>query len=179
MKQIPNILSFFRILLIPLFIISVTKDQLANAGILLVISGATDVLDGFLARRFNWMTPLGALLDPLADKLTQTAVSISFIFVLKEFVFLFAVLILKDLLMLVASAYAVKKKIHFTSALWFGKAATFIFYASMILILLVPTIPESVQFGMVAACTVSAVFACVMYLRVFLKVAIPEHKGEL
>ena len=75
---IPNILSYFRILLIPLFVYwylsAETPAQFFRAAVVLGISGLTDTFDGRIARRFNQITELGILLDPVADKLTEGAV---------------------------------------------------------------------------------------------------------
>ena len=84
MKHIPNILSKFRIVMIPFYLIAIFNEDKLGAGLILIVSGITDLLDGFLARQFNWMSEIGKLLDPLADKLTQTAISLSFIFLIQE-----------------------------------------------------------------------------------------------
>lgn len=73
MKHIPNILSTFRIVMIPFYLIAIFNEDKLGAGLILIVSGITDLLDGFLARQFNWMSEIGKLLDPLADKLTQTS----------------------------------------------------------------------------------------------------------
>lgn len=168
MKHIPNILSFFRILLIPFFIIAVIENNMMLAGLLIIVSGFTDFLDGFLARKFKWNTRLGELLDPLADKLTQTAISISFIFIVKEYSAYFWIFLIKDFLMLLASYYAYKKKLHISSAKWFGKLATFMFYISMILIVLIPSMPDLIIHLLLATSAGLSIFSCIMYLKVFL-----------
>ena len=71
LKNIPNILTIIRFLLIPTIFYSALQDNYVIAAILLVLSGITDVLDGFIARKFNCITNFGTLFDPLADKLTQ------------------------------------------------------------------------------------------------------------
>ena len=69
---IPNILSFFRLILIPVLIWSyVVKKNYAATGWILLLSGLTDIADGFIARRFHMISKLGKILDPVADKLTQ------------------------------------------------------------------------------------------------------------
>ena len=75
---IPNILSFFRLCLIPVIIwlYTVEKND-AAAGAVLILSGATDVADGFIARHFHMISDLGKVLDPIADKLTQAAMLFS------------------------------------------------------------------------------------------------------
>ncbi|MCL1907943.1 MAG: CDP-alcohol phosphatidyltransferase family protein [Holophagaceae bacterium] len=69
---IPNFLTLLRILAIPVFAICVWYGQLITACILFGMAGLTDVLDGFIARRFNQFSALGAFLDPTADKLLMT-----------------------------------------------------------------------------------------------------------
>ena len=71
---IPNLLSVFRLVLIPIFVWTycVRRGYLVTAGILL-LSGLTDIADGFIARRFHMVSALGMALDPIADKLTQAA----------------------------------------------------------------------------------------------------------
>ena len=79
-KQIPNILTVSRFFLIPFIIYFILKEQYILALVLLVISGLTDVLDGFIARKFNFITNFGKLIDPLADKTTQIAVLLTLAF---------------------------------------------------------------------------------------------------
>ena len=73
---VPNALSVLRIVIIPFFAWFFLKDQLLEAVALLVLSGLSDCVDGFLARKLNQVTELGKMLDPLADKLTQGVVAI-------------------------------------------------------------------------------------------------------
>ena len=84
-KTIPNILSFIRIALIPVFcvlMVSAMEGNILNIKkfvigiIIFVIAGLTDLFDGKIARKFNQVTDLGKMLDPVADKLTQFAVAI-------------------------------------------------------------------------------------------------------
>lgn len=69
MFTIPNIISFIRLLLIPVFIVWLVDDRIAAAGWLLGLIGATDWIDGYLARRLNQVTEIGKFLDPLADRI--------------------------------------------------------------------------------------------------------------
>ena len=68
--SIPNIMSMFRIALIPLFASALLRGRTAAATALIALSALTDVADGFVARRFHMVTQLGKVLDPVADKLT-------------------------------------------------------------------------------------------------------------
>ena len=66
--NIPNLLTILRILLVPVIILLILRQRYQAAMWLLLVAGITDALDGFIARRFNQLTHLGAILDPLADK---------------------------------------------------------------------------------------------------------------
>jgi cardiolipin synthase len=67
--NIPNLLTLFRLLLVPIFVILVIYGQTFYAFLAFIIAGVTDALDGFIARVFSQQTVLGAYLDPIADKL--------------------------------------------------------------------------------------------------------------
>ena len=73
---IPNILSFFRIALIPIIVWLYLTNHPVWALIVIILSGITDVIDGFIARKFNMITDFGKFVDPVADKLTQGIVMI-------------------------------------------------------------------------------------------------------
>ena len=136
--NIPNLLSIMRIILVPIFTYEfVVCDDFTTAGILLLISGFTDCLDGYIARKFNMITNLGKILDPLADKLTQ--VMTVFCLATKNYPimwYLFAFLIVKDILLLIGGIALYKKRDFVVSSNWFGKIATIIFYVAVIFITL-------------------------------------------
>jgi len=75
--NIPNTLSIFRILLVPVFLFFIVKDRFSHALVVFVAAGLTDAVDGFIARAFNQKTELGANLDPLADKLLLVSVYVA------------------------------------------------------------------------------------------------------
>ena len=99
-RNIPNILTLFRIVLIPFIVVSIIRDDYILALIFFIISGLTDILDGFIARKFNFITDFGKLIDPLADKLTQIATLISI--VIKELIpyWILIVILLKEVIMI-------------------------------------------------------------------------------
>ncbi len=68
MFTIPNLLTFLRLLLIPFFLLASFHGMFVAAFVLFVTAAVTDIFDGFIARRFNQRSRLGAILDPLADK---------------------------------------------------------------------------------------------------------------
>ena len=67
-RHLPNILSVLRILMAPPAVLALTTGRYSAALLLILAAGVTDVLDGYLARRFQWTSWLGSVLDPLADK---------------------------------------------------------------------------------------------------------------
>ena len=71
--SVPNLLSLFRMALVPLFVIAITRDAPFYALLVFVVAGVTDAFDGFVARFWNQKTALGAYLDPAADKLLLTS----------------------------------------------------------------------------------------------------------
>ena len=142
---IPNLLSCFRIILIPVFIvlyINVPDDQIALWPILvLILSGITDMMDGFIARRFNMISDLGKMLDPVADKLTQAAVIGCLMFRFPELVVLFVVYVIKELVMMIGGLVMLKgKRKQVPYAKWYGKVSTFEMYFAMALLLIFPAI---------------------------------------
>jgi len=75
-NNIPNLLSAIRIIMVPIFVcvfLTNYPDHVLPAILVFIAAGATDIIDGFIARKYNWSTRLGRLLDPLADKLLQAS----------------------------------------------------------------------------------------------------------
>lgn len=169
MKHIPNILSFFRIVLIPFFVWQMLKDNTWNAAVILGISGLTDLLDGFLARRYNWISQLGKVLDPVADKLTQVTVCVVLAYKLARFWPFFAVLLFKDLIMLILGGYLVKKGVRLDGARWFGKVVTVLFYVSMVAIVFIPDMPGWLITTLLSVTTGCAIIAALLYIPEFIK----------
>ncbi len=164
MRHIPNILSAFRIALIPFFVWQMLAGNTLNAGLILIASGLTDTLDGNLARKFGWISDLGKVLDPVADKLTQTAVSVCLMIRFPSLWFFFAALILKELIMLVLGGYLTRGGVHLKGSRWFGKLATVVFYAVMILLVLVPDLPDWSATLMLVLAAACAVIAGLLYI---------------
>lgn len=69
MFNVPNSISFLRLLLIPIFVWTALTDQLAISCLIIFIASFTDWLDGFAARKLNQFTRIGQLLDPISDRL--------------------------------------------------------------------------------------------------------------
>ena len=132
---VPNILSVMRIILIFPFVISILNDNYIHAGIILILSGISDLLDGIIARKLNQITTLGKILDPMADKLTLMAVMICFGIKFPCIFPFMIILVFKELCMLFGGAILIKQKKIPTTARWYGKFATVVFYFSVIIII--------------------------------------------
>ena len=177
---IPNFLSFIRILVIPFLVLYFLEENYIMSGIMLLISGISDMFDGMLARKLNQVTQLGKMLDPVADKLTLIAVVIC-INILYPTVFLFViVLFAKEFIMLCGGMVLIKMKIKPPAAKWYGKVATVIFYTCMITIVLLKAIwgisNATVTYILLIITTVSMLFALVKYAIVFFEL-IKEKKN--
>ena len=137
--KIPNLLSVFRLVLIPACVYTFISDKYEAwvPFVIIFVSWLTDVLDGYIARHFNMITQLGMVLDPLADKLTQVV----FLFALysKNWIpeIIFYVLTGKEFLMLCGAIFLKKRlKESIIPANKWGKSATGLFYLSIGLLLL-------------------------------------------
>ncbi|MFT4279398.1 MAG: CDP-alcohol phosphatidyltransferase family protein [Rhodopseudomonas sp.] len=75
--SIPNIITLCRILLVPVVVWAIASNEMAIAFAVFVVAGVSDAVDGFLAKRFNMASELGALLDPLADKALLVSIYVS------------------------------------------------------------------------------------------------------
>lgn len=132
--NIPNILSFIRIIIIIPFVLYFLEDDYLSAALMLILSGLSDMFDGIIARKLNQITRLGKVLDPVADKLTLTAVILCMGIKFPEIIPLVIILILKDISMLIAGSILLKKDIEPPAAKWYGKLSTVFFYISVIII---------------------------------------------
>lgn len=134
--SIPNIISLCRLLLIPLIIVVYIRGRLWLAVILLGISALSDAADGYIARHFHQITPLGKVLDPIADKLTQVALGICLVFTFPALLPLVIVLVLKELLMLYWGVNLLRAGKKPFSARWWGKVSTTAFYIGALIIMI-------------------------------------------
>jgi cardiolipin synthase len=130
-KHIPNILTMFRFVLIPFIVESLNEGNYILAFVFLTISGLTDVLDGFIARKFNFVTNFGKLIDPLADKATQ--VSVLTVLALQNIIplWILVIVLLKECIMIAGASFLYGKELVVSSK-WYGKLATVLFYIAIV-----------------------------------------------
>lgn len=140
--SIPNLLSLFRLILIPVYAalyLNATEDyQFFIAGTILAASCLTDMIDGRIARKFNMITTLGKVLDPLADKLTQFTLTIC---LSSKYPALYPVLglfVIKELFQLSLGIFFLRKGKMLSGALMTGKICTTVLFISLIALVLFP-----------------------------------------
>jgi cardiolipin synthase len=112
------------------------EKAFAYTAVLLITSGLTDLLDGYIARKFNQISDAGKILDPLADKLTQLVLAAVFFVEDIVFAWLFILLLVKEVYMTVAGFVLIRRGGKPFSSRWWGKLSTALLYAYMVLVIL-------------------------------------------
>lgn len=146
-NTIPNWLSYIRIILVPVFAVLYCNGgdvQRIAALLILAVSGLTDFFDGKIARRFNQVSDLGKMLDPVADKITQITLAVVFYITfskssdvtVKAFSWVFLVFVIKEVVQVIFGAIIISLGLRPSAAAIYGKAATMVFYIVMILLML-------------------------------------------
>jgi len=176
---IPNFLTLIRIIIIPFIIYYYRISYLYNIIIFLVaLSGITDFLDGFIARKTKKVSELGQVLDPLADKCTQ--ISLAYCLMLKYPIFgtALGILIMKEIVQLVLGYMVYKEKNIVNMAKWYGKIATAFFYFSVITLLVFPNIPVYFVNIMVSTLILLLILALILYILMFVKQLISSEDNK-
>ena len=135
-KHIPNILTIIRFIFIPIILRAIFDGNYILGIIFFTVSGLTDVLDGFIARKFNLVSNFGKLMDPLADKLTQISVLAALVSVKIIPVWILTIVVLKELIMVVGASFLYGKDVVVYSK-WYGKLATVLFYLAIVVTLFI------------------------------------------
>lgn len=151
--------------MIPLYVyLYVTAEEVADyywAAGLLVLSALTDALDGVIARKTGQITDLGKVIDPVADKLTQVAV-VGAMLIVRPYIYpLLILFVLKELFLLINSIILYRKDIMMDGSMWFGKVATAVFYISMFILVIFPTLDKS---GSIPLIIITAIFQVIALL---------------
>lgn len=181
---IPNILSIFRILLLPLFVYlylhAETTWEFLRAAIVLAVSALTDLADGKIARRFNMISKLGKILDPIADKLTHITIAFCLCWQIPQMIYVFVLLLVKELSMMFMALYGTfrKNKKIWDSAQWYGKVCTTIVFVIFIVLALFPQIPIPVINTLLFICSFSLLGSLVMYIRMFWLLNSSKHNPD-
>ena len=139
---IPNLLSLFRLLLIPVYIVIYLNAQDMTdyyiAGGILAVSCLTDAIDGKIARHFNMISTLGKILDPLADKATQFTLILCLAIRNPVLWILVALFVVKESFQLIAGLMILRRGKILAGALLAGKISTTVLFVSLIVMVLFP-----------------------------------------
>ncbi len=185
---IPNLLSVFRILLIPVYAVLYMKAQSMKdyivAASVFIVSALTDMVDGLIARKFNMRSRIGIMLDPFADKLTQGIVIICLTLRNLEILPLLIVFLIKEGFMFVMACRLLHNGKMLDGALFAGKICTTVLFVSMAALVVFNNIPTAGVYCIVAVCSVFMVFSFVSYAKCFFTASehirdIDEEKSEV
>lgn len=170
---VPNLLSFFRLILIPVYVTiylrATTQKDYLVAGIILAISCLTDMVDGKIARRFNMISTFGKILDPIADKATQLTLIICLMIHYPVLFHLIAIFVLKEGFQLIACAVCYKKKGKILKGAELpGKISTTVLFISLIILVVIPGLPMPIVTAITILDGLFMLIAFVDYVIVFL-----------
>ena len=161
---IPNLLSLFRLCLIPVILwLYLGQQRNLPAGCVLVLSGVTDIVDGLIARRFHMVSDLGKILDPIADKLTHASMLLCLLISFPLMLFPLLLMACKELFMAVTGALIIRKTGMVPRAVWHGKAATVLLYAVMLLHVFWQAVPPLLSIASIAACVLMITLSFLLY----------------
>ena len=161
---IPNMMSLFRILLIPAMIAAYTKyHNVAATILLLIVSGISDIADGWVARKFDMVSDFGKVLDPIADKLTQLALMLCLVFGRPHMWYLVALLVIRETIMFFSGLISFYQTGQVGGAEWHGKLATCGIYATMVLHIIWIHIPDLISDVLLAVCFGMMALSLVLY----------------
>ncbi len=169
-KHIPNILSLFRFVLIPIILNNIYTQNYWVALLVFTLSAITDIADGFIARKFNLVSNLGKLLDPLADKITQICIIAMLVLTKMIPPWILLILMAKELILICGATFLYGKNIVVYSK-WYGKLATVLLYLAIIGSLLIKqfdvtlSVVLNFDFALYCLAIICTVFALIMYIK--------------
>ncbi len=160
---IPNVLSLVRLCLVPIMVFLYINGYYVETGVLLLVSGATDVVDGYIARHYNMMSDVGKVLDPAADKSTQLTVlvllSMSFPLMLIPII----LMVFKECFMLITGYMVIRRRSIVLGADWHGKLATCMIAGMMGVHLFWHSINPTASLILILAAVASILLSLVLY----------------
>ncbi len=166
--SIPNIMGYFRICLLPVFLYlyyhANEKEYYIAAMVVLLISCLTDFFDGKIARRFDMVTDFGKMLDPIADKLTQGTLAIALTFFYPDMWQVFFLFLIKEIYMGVMGILLIRRGYDTPSAQWFGKLCTGVLDGVVFVLFLFPVLSTTVVNVLIFIAKIMIVWTLCMYI---------------
>ncbi|MCM1430729.1 MAG: CDP-alcohol phosphatidyltransferase family protein [Muribaculaceae bacterium] len=161
---VPNLLSFLRICLIPAIVwLYCVKQDGVLAGGVLILSGITDMVDGYIARKFHMTSSLGKVLDPVADKLTQGVMLICLFSHFPWLIVPIVIMVVKEIFMSVTGLMVIKQTGTVLGASWHGKIVTCLLYAIILIHFIWYDISKTASIFLVVVCTLMILVSFLLY----------------
>lgn len=177
-RTIPNALSVFRLALIPAYLWLYCRMAMYGWAVaVLAVSGLSDILDGWIARRFDMVSDVGKILDPAADKFTQAALIVSLTARYPVIWGLFALFAVKELLVACFGMAVMFRTDTVHGARWFGKLCTAVLEVGMGALILIQRLPDGVVTAVILLCGGMLVLSCVKYIALEIRL-LREHNRE-
>lgn len=169
--KIPNILCYIRILIVPLFIYMFLQKWYWQSAIVVIVAAATDVVDGWIARKFNMVSDWGKFIDPVADKLMQFAMLAVLLIKVPWVLLLVIAFVLKEVILLIVGLYIYHKGRNLDGAMWCGKLCTVVFDASMLTLIALPEKWITDTLASILICVVFAfmLLSFIVYLNAYVQ----------
>lgn len=157
-------MSLLRICLIPIIVwLYCVKGDYQWTTIVLMLSGVTDVVDGYIARHFGMISDFGKVFDPIADKLTQVVMLYCLITRFPLMILPFIIMVIKETFAGVTGLLTVRKLNKVLGAVWHGKVTTLLLYAMMLVHLIWYNMSDKVSCIMISVCTAVMLFSATLY----------------
>ena len=168
---IPNLLSLFRIILVPVYVtIYLNATDVRDyylAGGILAVSCLTDMVDGMIARHFNMISTVGKVLDPMADKVTQLALTICLSIRYPVLLYVLILFLAKEIFQVIAALINLRRGKMLPGALMVGKLCTTVLFVSLILLVLFPGISPAVVNAIALTDCLALLIAFISYILAF------------
>ena len=169
LKYLPNALTIIRFIFIPVIIFYIFTGNYILAFIFFTISAVTDVADGFIARKYNFVSNFGKLMDPLADKLTQIATLASLVISHIIPIWILVIVLSKEFIMIIGASFLYGKDVVVYSK-WYGKLATVLFYIAIVSSLIAKQFNlggfwQDLDFALYTFALISTLLSLIMYIR--------------
>ena len=168
---IPNIICYVRILLIPVFcylyIKASTPHDYLMATLVVLFSSFTDLFDGMIARKFNQVTDLGKVLDPVADKLTHAALAICLAVRYPLMWALIILMVIKEAYMAIMGLYFLKRDTMINGAQWYGKVCTAMLFIGLCVLFFAYDLPITYVNTIIIVLMVVMLFTLIMYIKLY------------
>lgn len=166
---IPNVLTLVRFGMIPIIIwLYMFKEAYFPAAIVMGLSGLTDIVDGVVARKFNMITDIGKIIDPIADKLTQATVIFCLAIRYDAMRALFVAHVIKEIAMGIMGIISLKHH-EINSARWYGKVSTVVLFFVTVIHIVFPVVNETLSIVLVSISMAVMAMALIMYIRFYFK----------